>query len=255
MGTAAMSDLEVSPTELAFKVQPEAYSTRQLRLQNRGQKAMAFKIKTTNPKQYFVRPNQGIVPPLGRKVIHVMMGKVPELPKEKCKDRFLVQSAPYDGEEPDDKFEWKTHFSTDNPLFAGNATAIPKPVEVKLKCSYILPNEEDPTDKLPTTAGGGGGGGGGGGSTDENAGPVRRPSKEASSKAPAVTPGASPSVTQAKAATKTSNSAPINQAANPAATKAAAAAGPAYTVWILIAVLFFLLGRYTTQIAIPGTDL
>ena len=23
---------------------------------------MAFKIKTTNPKQYFVRPNQGVVP-------------------------------------------------------------------------------------------------------------------------------------------------------------------------------------------------
>ena len=34
-----------------------------------------------------------------------MMGKVSEVPKERCKDRFLVQSAPYDGVVPNEKFE------------------------------------------------------------------------------------------------------------------------------------------------------
>ena len=39
-----------------------------------------------------------------------MMGKVPEIPKEKCKDRFLVQSAVYDGPmDAIDKFEVVTH--------------------------------------------------------------------------------------------------------------------------------------------------
>ena len=51
-------------------------------------------IKTTNPKQYFVRPNQDIVEAGQRQVIHVMMGKVSEVPKDKCKDRFKVLSAP-----------------------------------------------------------------------------------------------------------------------------------------------------------------
>jgi hypothetical protein len=42
-------------------VVPDAYSPNQLRLFNRGTLPLAFKIKTTNPKQYFVRPSQGIV--------------------------------------------------------------------------------------------------------------------------------------------------------------------------------------------------
>merc|ERR1711871_1422765 len=124
----AEEQFEVSPTELAFKVVPDAYSTKQLRLINRGSSPMAFKIKTTNPKQYFVRPNQGVVPGRGpdnnaqRIVIHVMMGKVAEIPKDKCRDRFLVQYAPYDGEMPNEKFEWKKHFT--DPAH--------KPKEIKL---------------------------------------------------------------------------------------------------------------------------
>ena len=64
----------------------------------------------------------------------VMMGKVPHIPKEKCKDRFLVQSALYDGELPNDKFEWKSHFTDPNS---------PKD-EIKLKCSYITSGDAEP---------------------------------------------------------------------------------------------------------------
>merc|ERR1712070_948736 len=135
--------LDVQPTELSFKVVPDAYSTRQLRLFNRGSKPMAFKIKTTNPKQYFVRPNQGVVKPGEKIVIHVMMGKVAEIPKEKCKDRFLVQSAAYDGELPTDQkpFEWKQHFT--DPKH--------KPDEIKLKCSYITQNDAAGVEPGDTT--------------------------------------------------------------------------------------------------------
>jgi len=211
--------LDVQPTELAFKVVKDAYSTKQLRLFNRGSKPMAFKIKTTNPKQYFVRPNQGIVKPGEKIVIHVMMGKVSEIPKEKCKDRFLVQSAVYDGELPNEKFEWKTHF-TDPTM---------KPDEIKLKCSYITKDdgEAEPakdTKVRPTTEGDG----------------LRKRTTTDTPKAVAAA--------DSKAVAKTATSDKIPPAA-PAVQK-----GPGYTMWLVIAVMFFLVGRYTTHVAIPGLD-
>jgi hypothetical protein len=53
-------------------VVPDAYSTTQIKLFNRGTfyTSMAFKIETTDPKKYFVRPNQGIMSPGEKVVIH-----------------------------------------------------------------------------------------------------------------------------------------------------------------------------------------
>eukprot|EP00657_Telonema_sp_P-1_P005973 TRINITY_DN2383_c0_g2_i1.p1 TRINITY_DN2383_c0_g2~~TRINITY_DN2383_c0_g2_i1.p1 ORF type:complete len:117 (+),score=42.37 TRINITY_DN2383_c0_g2_i1:172-522(+) len=82
-------NLEVTPGELQFQVVVGDYSKRQMRLHNKGSKNIAYKIKTTNPKQYFVRPNQGVVKPGERKPIAVMMGKLTSEPTEKCKDKFL----------------------------------------------------------------------------------------------------------------------------------------------------------------------
>ena len=45
------------------------YSKRQMRLNNLGSSPIAYKIKTTNPKEYFVRPNQGVVQPKERAII------------------------------------------------------------------------------------------------------------------------------------------------------------------------------------------
>merc|ERR1711934_1188306 len=89
-------NLEVTPGELQFQVVVGDYSKRQMRLHNKGNKPIAYKIKTTNPKQYFVRPNQGVVGPNERKPIAVMMGKLSEMPQDKCKDKFLVQSIVYE---------------------------------------------------------------------------------------------------------------------------------------------------------------
>lgn len=213
--------LDVQPTELAFKVVADAYSTKQLRLFNRGTQPMAFKIKTTNPKQYFVRPNQGIVKDNEKVVIHVMMGKVSEVPKEKCKDRFLVQSAVYDGKLPNEKFEWKQHFT--DPAF--------KPDEIKLKCSYITTGADEPA---PAT-------------TKPESGLRQRPT--ASDKTPVTTSPA------AKPTTK-----PPASAAGAAATTTSAVAAPppqksqGYTMWLIIAIMFFFIGRYTAHVAIPGLD-
>jgi len=215
--------LDVQPTELAFKVVPDAYSTKQLRLFNRGSKPMAFKIKTTNPKQYFVRPNQGIVKAGEKIVIHVMMGKVHEVPKEKCKDRFLVQSAVYDGELPNDKFEWKTHFTD----------ASHKPDEIKLKCSYITQSESEETGPKPArpTASG----------AVESAGLQKVNQGKTAASAKTEAKPSSP--------TKTASSEKIMPMNPPTQAK-----GPGYTMWLVIAIMFFLVGRYTTHVAIPGLE-
>jgi len=236
--------LEVSPTELAFKVVPDAYSTKQLRLQNRSAKNMAFKIKTTNPRQYFVRPNQGIVPPGERTVIHVMMGKLPEVPKEKCKDRFLVQSAPFDGEVSDSaNFQWKAHFT--DPKH--------KPDEIKLKCTYLTDGEAEQTNQ-------------GAGTTHApaavddglrqrtvtakpppmpaNASPSKDTKAQAATKPAAATPVAAPTTSSGGMSTK--NITPVSPPV--------AKSGPQWSLFLVIAVVFFLVGRYTTHIAIPGLE-
>merc|ERR1711865_1278333 len=115
--TMAMAgQLEVTPPELQFSVKVGDYSKRQMRLNNLGKVPIAYKIKTTNPKEYFVRPNQGVVQPKERAIIQVMMGKLSQLPKEKCKDKFLVQSCQYEGNIPaEDKFDWKKEVTEKTP--------------------------------------------------------------------------------------------------------------------------------------------
>jgi len=230
---ASESALEVSPTELAFQVKPDNYSTKQLRLFNRGSKNMAFKIKTTNPKQYFVRPNQGIVASGEKSVIHVMMGKVSEIPKEKCKDRFLVQSAVYEGDVQAAKFEWKTWFSQDN-FPNGN---MPKPDEIKLKCSYIIQTEGEADKARPPTQP----------PAEDPSSSGLRARKTPQPAAPASPP--KPAQAVASKPTDSNKTAKINPVSPPTQQK-----GPDYTVWIIIAIVFFLIGRYTTHVAIPGLD-
>jgi hypothetical protein len=240
--------LEVSPHDLQFKVVIDQYSTRQLRLMNRGAKPMAFKIKTTNPKQYFVRPNQGVIEPGGRTVIHVMMGKMTSMPKEKCKDRFLVQSAEYDGELTDTtKFEWKSYFT--DPTH--------KPDEQKLKCTYITEEQKDTTSPTPNNDTP---------KTTESTGLTRRPvaAKDPPAETADIRPKAVPAQKEsapppsAKMETPTPTQAPRTPSNSTTAIKPstapAEAAGPQWTLFVVIAILFFLLGRYTTHIGIPGLD-
>jgi hypothetical protein len=57
---------------------------------------MAFKVKTTAPKQYCVRPNNGVVKPGETLEVHVLLQPFKEEPAAdfKCKDKFLVQAIP-----------------------------------------------------------------------------------------------------------------------------------------------------------------
>ncbi|CAK9154481.1 unnamed protein product [Ilex paraguariensis] len=65
-----------------------------MQLANKTAHYIAFKVKTTNPKKYCVRPNAGIVQPGTACNVTVTMQAQKELPSDmQCKDKFLLQSV------------------------------------------------------------------------------------------------------------------------------------------------------------------
>ncbi|OAY73474.1 Vesicle-associated protein 1-3 [Ananas comosus] len=65
-----------------------------MQLTNKTNQCVAFKIKTTNPKKYSVRPNNGIISPGTTCNVTITMQAQKEIPPDyHCKDKFLVQSA------------------------------------------------------------------------------------------------------------------------------------------------------------------
>ena len=55
--------LVINPTELRFKFELRKTIPVTLSLTNQGTERIAFKVKTTSPKKYCVRPSSGIVEP------------------------------------------------------------------------------------------------------------------------------------------------------------------------------------------------
>jgi len=64
-----------------------------MQLTNKTDHYVAFKVKTTNPKQYCVRPNIGVVLPGSTCDVTVTMQAQESPPDMQCKDKFLVQSV------------------------------------------------------------------------------------------------------------------------------------------------------------------
>ncbi|GAB7361409.1 hypothetical protein MBLNU230_g1465t1 [Neophaeotheca triangularis] len=87
--------VELDPPELGFK-RPFTHEVSQvLRLHNPTSDPIAFKVKTTAPKQYCVRPNSGRIEG-GRDVeVQVLLQAMKQdpPPETKCRDKFLVQSV------------------------------------------------------------------------------------------------------------------------------------------------------------------
>ncbi|KAJ2919204.1 hypothetical protein MD484_g1217, partial [Candolleomyces efflorescens] len=68
---------------------------RSLTITNNNAQPIAFKVKTTAPKLYCVRPNSGRVEPGESLEVSVMLQALKEEPplNAKCKDKFLIQST------------------------------------------------------------------------------------------------------------------------------------------------------------------
>ncbi|XP_034027613.1 vesicle-associated membrane protein-associated protein B/C-like isoform X1 [Thalassophryne amazonica] len=103
-----------------------------LKLTNPTDRNVCFKVKTTAPRRYCVRPNSGVIDAGTSINVSVMLQPFDYDPNEKSKHKFMVQSmlAPYDM--TDMEGVWKEA----------------KPEELmdsKLRCAFEMPLENDKT--------------------------------------------------------------------------------------------------------------
>ncbi|KAF9972673.1 phosphatidylinositol-binding protein scs2 [Actinomortierella ambigua] len=87
--------IEIDPSsQLAFRRPLTSVIKQTLTIRNTSQLPVAFKVKTTAPKQYCVRPNSGRISPGQVLEVQVQLQPMKEDPPMdfKCRDKFLVQS-------------------------------------------------------------------------------------------------------------------------------------------------------------------
>ncbi|XP_039903313.1 vesicle-associated membrane protein-associated protein B-like isoform X1 [Simochromis diagramma] len=118
--------------ELKFRGPFTDVVTATLKLTNPTDRNVCFKVKTTAPRRYCVRPNSGIIDAGTSINVSVMLQPFDYDPNEKSKHKFMVQSmlAPYDM--TDMEGVWKEA----------------KPEELmdsKLRCAFEMPLENDKT--------------------------------------------------------------------------------------------------------------
>ncbi|KAF5734894.1 vesicle-associated protein 1-2-like [Tripterygium wilfordii] len=121
--------LNIEPLELKFPFELKKQISCCLQLSNKTVHHVAFKVKTTNPKKYCVRPNTGIV--LARStcdIIVTMQAQKEAPPDMQCKDKFLLQAV---------KVEGAT--SKDFSLVMFNKEAGHVVEECKLRVVYVSP--------------------------------------------------------------------------------------------------------------------
>jgi len=118
------------PNELTFTGPFTAAVSSYMKLKNPSDKKVCFKIKTTAPKRYCVKPNSGVVDPHKETAIAVSLQPFDYDPTEKNKHKFMVQSmfAP-DGEINQDTL-WKE--VDQNEL-----------MDSKLRCVFAMPEENN----------------------------------------------------------------------------------------------------------------
>ncbi|KAK4770375.1 hypothetical protein SAY87_030907 [Trapa incisa] len=122
--------LGIDPSELRFSFELGKQISCQLHLSNKTDHYVAFKVKTTSPKKYSVRPNMGIILPRTSLDILVIMQAQNEAPPDmQCKDKFLFQCVKTN--------EGMTAKDITAEMFnkgAGNAVE-----ECKLRVVYVTP--------------------------------------------------------------------------------------------------------------------
>ncbi|PNX97384.1 vesicle-associated protein 2-1-like [Trifolium pratense] len=102
-----------------------------LKVSNKTEYFVAFKVKTTSPKKYFVRPNTGVIHPWDSCIIRVTLQAQQEYPPNmQCKDKFLIQTTTLDSNTDVDDLPPDT-FNKDS----GKLTE-----ELKLRVVYVSPN-------------------------------------------------------------------------------------------------------------------
>ncbi|RKF64985.1 Vesicle-associated membrane protein-associated protein C16G5.05c [Erysiphe neolycopersici] len=126
--------IEIDPLELGFHRPFTSEVSQILKIKNPNLTHVAFKVKTTAPKQYCVRPNCGRIEPGKEVEVLVLLQAMKEDPpvETKCRDKFLVQSVAVAGDN-EDSVGGPTWRNVDE----ADKTAIQ---EKKIKVSYLPPS-------------------------------------------------------------------------------------------------------------------
>ncbi|RVD85706.1 uncharacterized protein DFL_004017 [Arthrobotrys flagrans] len=87
--------IELHPSELGFRRPFDRETVQKLYIKNPNPGPVAFKVKTTAPKQYCVRPNSGRIEAGQDVEVAVLLQAMREDPPPdfRCRDKFLVQSV------------------------------------------------------------------------------------------------------------------------------------------------------------------
>lgn len=128
MGTKPEQILALEPPyELRFRGPFTDVVTSELKLGNPSEKRVCFKVKTTAPKRYCVRPNSGLIEPGQDVTVAVMLQPFDYDPNERNKHKFMVQ----------------TMFAPDGPIESQEAlwkeAKADQLMDSKLKCVFELP--------------------------------------------------------------------------------------------------------------------
>lgn len=129
------SHVRVSPSVLNFPPPLNRVIPAALILENVAGRYVSYKVKTTAPKRYVVRPNTGIIPPHESVEIQVMLHMSKDPPDGTAsKDRFQVQTILLDnadGQKP-------TQFSIPELRSMWSNIANPEDIKkLKLKCTFL----------------------------------------------------------------------------------------------------------------------
>ncbi|XP_020267462.1 vesicle-associated protein 2-2-like [Asparagus officinalis] len=86
--------IEIQPREIKFTFEVKKQSSCLVHLVNKTNEYVAFKVKTTSPKRYCVRPNTGVILPRSTCDFTVTMQAQKTAPPDmQLKDKFLIQST------------------------------------------------------------------------------------------------------------------------------------------------------------------
>ncbi|KAF5836971.1 PapD-like protein [Dunaliella salina] len=97
--------VEVQPPDLRFRLVLGKQLLATISINNPLDNRVAFKIKTTAPKKYVVRPSSGIAEAHSQVNVQVIMQAQKEYPPDfqNCRDKFMIQVTPLESEETLDK--------------------------------------------------------------------------------------------------------------------------------------------------------
>ncbi|XP_029310007.1 vesicle-associated membrane protein-associated protein A [Cottoperca gobio] len=126
------------PADLKFKGPFTDVVTTNLKLKNPSDRKVCFKVKTTAPRRYCVRPNSGVIDPGATVIISVMLQPFDYDPNEKSKHKFMVQTIFAPSTVSDMDSLWKDAKPDDL-------------MDSKLRCVFELPSENDKVNDVEAT--------------------------------------------------------------------------------------------------------